>query len=110
MDTNPAAPQGLKTMARIVCKFIEELNSDPISTAYWFNFITKHISDENVINAIHPSKDVDGFHPVNVGRMVQGLSTFIDLLMELCYYLSITILKQLAKAIIIGRSNIVGAL
>src|ERR1700748_3793666 len=35
--------------------------------------LPKHISDEKVINAIHPPKDVDGFHPVNAGRMVQSL-------------------------------------
>jgi methylenetetrahydrofolate dehydrogenase (NADP+)/methenyltetrahydrofolate cyclohydrolase len=40
--------------------------------------LPRHISDEKVINAIHPSKDVDGFHPVNVGKMVQGLPTFIS--------------------------------
>ncbi|MGZ8553437.1 MAG: tetrahydrofolate dehydrogenase/cyclohydrolase catalytic domain-containing protein, partial [Chitinophagaceae bacterium] len=39
--------------------------------------LPKHISDENVINTISPDKDVDGFHPVNIGRMVQGLPTFI---------------------------------
>ena len=39
--------------------------------------LPKHITDEKVINAIDPDKDVDGFHPVNVGKMVQGLPTFI---------------------------------
>jgi methylenetetrahydrofolate dehydrogenase (NADP+)/methenyltetrahydrofolate cyclohydrolase len=37
--------------------------------------LPKHISDEKVINAIDPSKDVDGFHPVSVGKMVQSLPT-----------------------------------
>ena len=40
--------------------------------------LPKHISDENVINAIDPTKDVDGFHPVNVGKLVQGLPGFVS--------------------------------
>ena len=39
--------------------------------------LPKHISDESVINAIDPEKDVDGFHPENVGKMVQGVPSFV---------------------------------
>jgi methylenetetrahydrofolate dehydrogenase (NADP+)/methenyltetrahydrofolate cyclohydrolase len=39
--------------------------------------LPKHIDDAKVIEAIDPKKDVDGFHPSNVGRLVQGLNTFI---------------------------------
>jgi methylenetetrahydrofolate dehydrogenase (NADP+) / methenyltetrahydrofolate cyclohydrolase len=69
-----------------------------------------HISDEKVINAINPAKDVDGFHPISVGRMVQGLPTFISatpygIMLLLEHYKIETKGKY---AVVIGRSNIVG--
>jgi methylenetetrahydrofolate dehydrogenase (NADP+)/methenyltetrahydrofolate cyclohydrolase len=72
--------------------------------------LPKHISDEKVINAIHPSKDVDGFHPTNVGKMVQGLPTFLSatphgILLLLEHY---KIDTRGMHAVVIGRSNIVG--
>ncbi|HMI60616.1 MAG TPA: tetrahydrofolate dehydrogenase/cyclohydrolase catalytic domain-containing protein [Puia sp.] len=72
--------------------------------------LPKHISDEKVINAIHPSKDVDGFHPESVGKMVQGLPTFIPatphgIMLLLEHYKIDTRGKH---AIVVGRSNIVG--
>ena len=72
--------------------------------------LPKHISDEKVINAIHPSKDVDGFHPVSVGRMVQSLPTFIPatphgIMLMLEHY---KIDTKGMHAVVIGRSNIVG--
>jgi methylenetetrahydrofolate dehydrogenase (NADP+) / methenyltetrahydrofolate cyclohydrolase len=72
--------------------------------------LPNHISSEKIISAINPAKDVDGFHPISVGRMVGGLSTFIPatpygilLLME--HYKIETKGKH---AVIIGRSHIVG--
>src|SRR5580693_7816477 len=57
---------------------IASLNDDPEVDGILVQLpLPKQISDEKVINAIDPLKDVDGFHPVSVGRMVQGLSTFI---------------------------------
>ncbi len=72
--------------------------------------LPKHISDEKVINAISAAKDVDGFHPISVGRMVGGLSTFIPatpygILLLLEHYKIETKGKH---AVIIGRSHIVG--
>jgi methylenetetrahydrofolate dehydrogenase (NADP+)/methenyltetrahydrofolate cyclohydrolase len=72
--------------------------------------LPKHISDEKVIYAISPEKDVDGFHPVNVGKMVLGLTTFISatpfgILLLLQHYHIETTGKNVA---VIGRSNIVG--
>jgi len=90
---------------------IEELNSDPDIDGILVQLpLPKHISDENVINAITPDKDVDGFHPVNVGKMVQGLTSFIPatpygIMLLLEYYKIDTKGKH---AIVIGRSNIVG--
>src|SRR6187549_3584827 len=52
---------------------IEELNNDPDVDGILVQLpLPKHISDEEIINAIDPEKDVDGFHPVNVGKMLQG--------------------------------------
>ena len=90
---------------------IEELNTDQDVDGILVQLpLPKHISDENVINAIHPEKDVDGFHPVNVGRMVQGLPAFVPatpygIMLLLEHYKIETKGKH---AIIIGRSNIVG--
>ncbi|MBS1604694.1 MAG: bifunctional 5,10-methylene-tetrahydrofolate dehydrogenase/5,10-methylene-tetrahydrofolate cyclohydrolase [Bacteroidetes bacterium] len=90
---------------------IEELNDDPDVDGILVQLpLPKHISDEKVINAIHPSKDVDGFHPENVGRMVQGLPTFVPatpygIMLLLEHYKIDTRGKH---AIVVGRSNIVG--
>lgn len=72
--------------------------------------LPKHISEDKVINIIYPSKDVDGFHPVNIGKMVQGSETFISatpygILLLLQHYKIETKGKH---AVVIGRSNIVG--
>jgi methylenetetrahydrofolate dehydrogenase (NADP+) / methenyltetrahydrofolate cyclohydrolase len=69
-----------------------------------------HISADKVIESISPDKDVDGFHPVSVGRMVGGLNTFIPatpygILLLLEHYKIETKGKH---AVIIGRSHIVG--
>lgn len=72
--------------------------------------LPKHISEEKIISLINPKKDVDGFHPENVGKMVQGSSTFISatpygILLLLQHYKIETKGKH---AVVIGRSNIVG--
>ncbi|MBH2005571.1 MAG: bifunctional 5,10-methylene-tetrahydrofolate dehydrogenase/5,10-methylene-tetrahydrofolate cyclohydrolase [Sphingobacteriia bacterium] len=72
--------------------------------------LPKHISEQKVIEAIDPSKDVDGFHPSNIGKLVQGLPTFIPatpygILLMLEHFKITTKGKH---AVVIGRSNIVG--
>ena len=72
--------------------------------------LPKHISEQKVINVIDPLKDVDGFSSVNVGKMVQGLKTFIPatpygVLLLLEHY---KIQTSGLNAVVIGRSNIVG--
>jgi len=90
---------------------IEDLNNDPDVDGILVQLpLPKHISDEKVIDAIHPSKDVDGFHPINVGKMVQNLPTFISatphgVLLMLEHYKINTKGKH---AVVVGRSNIVG--
>ena len=90
---------------------IQELNDDPDVDGILVQLpLPKHISDEHVINTINPDKDVDGFHPVSVGRMVQGLPTFIPatphgIMLMLEHY---KINTSGMHAVVIGRSNIVG--
>jgi len=90
---------------------IEELNVDPDVDGILVQLpLPKHISDEKVINAISPSKDVDGFHPQNVGKMIQGLPTMVPatpygILLLLEHY---KIQTNGMHAVVIGRSNIVG--
>lgn len=72
--------------------------------------LPKHIDESKIINLINPDKDVDGFHPVSIGKMVQGLDTFIPatpygIMLLLEYYKIETAGKN---AVVIGRSNIVG--
>ena len=92
-------------------KNIQKLNDDKNINGILVQLpLPKNISEEKVINLIDPLKDVDGFHPVNVGRMVQGLPTFISatpygILLLLQYYKIETKGKH---AVVIGRSNIVG--
>ena len=72
--------------------------------------LPKQINEEKIINIINPDKDVDGFHPMSIGKMVQGLPTFIPatpygIILMLEYYKIETSGKH---AVVIGRSNIVG--
>lgn len=72
--------------------------------------LPKHISEDKVINTIDPAKDVDGFHPISLGRMVLGQPTFISatpngIMMMLAHYNIDTAGKN---CVVIGRSNIVG--
>ena len=90
---------------------IEELNKDLDIDGILVQLpLPKHISDERVILSIDPSKDVDGFHPVNVGKLVLGKPGFISatpygIMLLLEHYKVKTAGKQAA---VIGRSNIVG--
>ncbi len=90
---------------------IETLNGDPDIDGILVQLpLPKHISDEKVILAIDPAKDVDGFHPVNVGKLVLGSPTFVSatphgIMLLLQHYKIDTRGKTAA---VIGRSNIVG--
>lgn len=90
---------------------IAKLNTDPDVDGILVQLpLPKQISDNEVINAIDPEKDVDGFHPISVGRMVQGAPTFIPatphgIMLLLKHYKIETKGKH---AVVIGRSNIVG--
>ena len=90
---------------------VEGLNNDPDVDGILVQLpLPKHISDEKIINAIQPQKDVDGFHPVSVGRLVQGLPTFVPatpygIMLLLEHY---KIDTKGMNAVVVGRSNIVG--
>jgi methylenetetrahydrofolate dehydrogenase (NADP+)/methenyltetrahydrofolate cyclohydrolase len=90
---------------------ITDLNTDPDIDGILVQLpLPAHISAEEVINTIDPNKDVDGFHPNNIGRMVLGQPTFIPatpygILLLLEYYKIETKGKH---AVVVGRSNIVG--
>ena len=72
--------------------------------------LPSHISEEKIIETIIPSKDVDGFHPVNVGRMIIGLPCFVSAtpagIIELIRRYKID--TEGKNCVVIGRSNIVG--
>lgn len=72
--------------------------------------LPKHIAEQKVIEAIDPKKDVDGFHPMNVGRMVIGLPSYVsatpDGIVELLKRYNIKTAG--ANCVVLGRSNIVG--
>ncbi len=90
---------------------VKELNEDPDVDGYIVQLpLPKHIDEQRIIMAIDYRKDVDGFHPVNVGRMAIGLPCFIS-----ATPLGIlTLLRRYGietsgkKCVILGRSNIVG--
>jgi methylenetetrahydrofolate dehydrogenase (NADP+)/methenyltetrahydrofolate cyclohydrolase len=90
---------------------IQSLNNNPDIDGILVQLpLPKHISEEKVIEAIDPKKDVDGFHPGNIGKLVQGLPTFIPatpygILLLLAHY---NITTKGKHAVVIGRSNIVG--
>jgi methylenetetrahydrofolate dehydrogenase (NADP+)/methenyltetrahydrofolate cyclohydrolase len=90
---------------------IQALNKDPDIDGILVQLpLPKHISEQKVIEAIDPSKDVDGFHPSSIGKLVQGLPTFIPatpygILLMLEHF---NIQTKGKHAVVIGRSNIVG--
>ncbi len=90
---------------------IEKLNADTDIDGILVQLpLPKQINEATVINLVHPDKDVDGFHPMSVGKMVQGLPTFLPatpygILLMLEHYQVPTKGKH---AVVIGRSNIVG--
>lgn len=90
---------------------INELNNDNEIDGILVQVpLPKHISEKKVINTISPQKDVDGFHPLNIGNMVLGFPTFISatpfgILLLLQHYKIDTSGKNL---VVIGRSNNVG--
>jgi len=72
--------------------------------------LPKHIDTRHVIEAIDPAKDIDGFHPINVGRLASGAHALAPCTPSGCVILAKSVRSDLAglEAVIIGRSNVVG--
>jgi methylenetetrahydrofolate dehydrogenase (NADP+)/methenyltetrahydrofolate cyclohydrolase len=72
--------------------------------------LPKQIDSRRVIEAIDPDKDVDGFHPINIGRLASGGRTLVPCTPTGCVILAKSVRRDLAglEAVVIGRSNIVG--
>lgn len=92
-------------------ELIDKLNNDKKVNGVLVQLpLPKHINEENIINAISPKKDVDAFHPVNVGRIMVGNYDFVPCtpagVMELIKESGIEISGK--ECVVIGRSNIVG--
>ena len=90
---------------------IDELNNDEAVSGILVQLpLPKHIDKQKIIEAINPTKDVDGFHPMNVGNLSSGYESSIPCTPLGCYLLIKKIEPNLngKKAVIIGRSNLNG--
>ncbi len=100
-----------KVEEKVVLDKIKELNDNNEVSGILVQLpLPKHIDKRKVIEAINPSKDVDGFHPVNVGNLSSGYESSIPCTPLGCYLLIKNIEKNLngKHAVIIGRSNLNG--
>jgi methylenetetrahydrofolate dehydrogenase (NADP+)/methenyltetrahydrofolate cyclohydrolase len=91
---------------------INELNNDDDIDGYIVQLpLPRHISEQKIIEAVKPSKDVDGFHPINVGRMVLNLPTYVSAtpfgIVQLLERYQIE--TEGKHCVVIGRSHIVGS-
>jgi methylenetetrahydrofolate dehydrogenase (NADP+) / methenyltetrahydrofolate cyclohydrolase len=90
---------------------VEKLNADDTIDGVLVQLpLPGHIDAHRIISAIDPAKDVDGFHPVNVGRLWSGLPGLLPCTPQGCLILLRTVLDDLsgAEAVVLGRSNLVG--
>ncbi len=90
---------------------IEELNNDEVVDGFIVQLpLPKHIDEEIVLNAVSPTKDVDGFHPANFGKVALGLPSFIPAtpngILELLKRYNVETSGK--HCVVVGRSNIVG--
>ncbi|MGY8953315.1 MAG: bifunctional 5,10-methylenetetrahydrofolate dehydrogenase/5,10-methenyltetrahydrofolate cyclohydrolase, partial [Flavobacteriales bacterium] len=100
-----------ETTEEELLKTIEDLNSNDDIDGFIVQLpLPKHINEDKVTLAVAPGKDVDGFHPENVGRMSLGLTTFLPAtpngIMEMLGRFNIETSGK--NCVVIGRSNIVG--
>ena len=109
MSEEYALPEN--TSEEELLKLIDELNNRQDISGILCQFpLPKHIDEQAVINAINPNKDVDAFHPVNVGKIMTGDYDFVPCtpagVMELIKESGIDVTGK--ECVIVGRSNIVG--
>jgi methylenetetrahydrofolate dehydrogenase (NADP+)/methenyltetrahydrofolate cyclohydrolase len=94
-----------------VLALVNKLNNDPACHGILVQLpLPKHINSEKVLNSINPDKDVDGFHPVNVGRLWVGERALVPCTPTGSIILAKSVQSNLSglDAVVIGRSNIVG--
>ena len=94
-----------------VLRKIDELNNNKNVSGILVQLpLPKQINKEKIINAIHPKKDVDGFHPINVGNLSSGFKAIVPCTPLGCLLLIKKVKKNLSgkHAVIIGRSNLNG--
>ncbi len=90
---------------------VEKLNKDPKINGILVQLpLPKHIDEDRILLAIDPAKDVDGFHPVNVGKMVVGQEAYLPCTPHGIIQLLIrnNVKLEGAEVVVVGRSNIVG--
>jgi methylenetetrahydrofolate dehydrogenase (NADP+)/methenyltetrahydrofolate cyclohydrolase len=92
-------------------QLIQELNSNEDIDGFIVQLpLPKHINEQKITLAIHPAKDVDGFHPENFGRMAQGMPCYLPAtpmgIVEMIKHYKIQ--TQGKEVVVVGRSNIVG--
>lgn len=100
-----------ETTEEEILKIIDELNNDPEIDGILVQLpLPKHIDPDKVILSISPDKDVDGFHPVNAGRLLTGQDGFFPCtplaVMELIKSAGVDVSGK--EAVVVGRSTIVG--
>ncbi|MDC0353190.1 bifunctional methylenetetrahydrofolate dehydrogenase/methenyltetrahydrofolate cyclohydrolase [Candidatus Pelagibacter sp.] len=96
---------------KTVLEKIEELNNDETVSGILVQLpLPKHIDKQKVIETIMPSKDVDGFHPMNVGNLSSGYESSVPCTPLGCYLMIKKIEPDLSgkKAVVVGRSNLNG--
>jgi methylenetetrahydrofolate dehydrogenase (NADP+)/methenyltetrahydrofolate cyclohydrolase len=94
-----------------VLALVQKLNADPAVHGILVQLpLPMQIDSQKVLNALDPAKDVDGFHPVNAGRLATGLPALTPCTPLGCVTLAKTVHRALdgMEAVIVGRSNIVG--
>jgi methylenetetrahydrofolate dehydrogenase (NADP+)/methenyltetrahydrofolate cyclohydrolase len=104
--TLPAATSQAELLA-----LIARLNADPDVHGILVQLpLPPHIDAQTIIEAVDPGKDVDGFHPLNAGRLLAGIPGFVSCTPLGCLFLIKSVREDLAglEAVVIGRSNIVG--
>ena len=100
-----------KTSQDDLLNVVEKLNKDESINGILVQLpLPKQINEDSVINAINPDKDVDGFHAINTGKLWSSIDSLVPCTPLGCKMLLLNELKDLTgkKAIIVGRSNIVG--
>jgi methylenetetrahydrofolate dehydrogenase (NADP+)/methenyltetrahydrofolate cyclohydrolase len=101
-----------KTTEEELLKTVDFLNNDPEVDGFIVQLpLPKHINEQKVIESIDPAKDVDGFHPVNVGKMALGIDSYLPAtpagIIEILKRYDID--TEGKHCVVLGRSNIVGS-